>query len=209
MRRHSWSATVLAAAPAAVVLACILLGPAQAAHRHRDHHAAPAAAQGTPQQTPQPNSTQANSPPNDTAPPPSVQSAPAANAPPVNPPAATNPAEVVVDKQEIESILGKNVRSSAGEDMGRLIDILVDRDGQPRAAIIDFGGFLGVGSRKIAIDWKALHFSPDDPKGNAISLALTRDQVKAAPEYKDGSPVVILTALGELNPVPTDRPAEK
>jgi hypothetical protein len=210
MRRHPWSATVLAAALAAVMLvSVVLLGPAQAAHRHRDHRAAPAAVQGPPQQTPQPNSTQANSPPNDTAPPPSVQSAPAANAPSVNAPAATNPAEVVVDKQEIVSILGKNVRSSAGEDMGRLIDMLVDRNGQPRAAIIDFGGFLGVGSRKIAIDWKALHFSPDDPNGNAISLALTRDQVKAAPEYKDGSPVVILTALGELNPVPTDRPAEK
>jgi hypothetical protein len=193
------------------MFASILLGPAQAAHRHRDHHPAPAAAQGPPQQAPQPNSTQANSPPKGAKPPPSVpaESPPAANAPPANPPAAPNPAEVVVDKQEIESILGKSVRSSAGEDMGRLIDMLVDRDGQPRAAIIDFGGFLGVGSRKIAIDWKALHFSPDDPKGNAISLALTRDQVKAAPEYKDGSSVVILTALGELNPVPTDRPAEK
>jgi hypothetical protein len=210
MRRHPWSAAVLAAALAAVVVASMLLGPAQAAHRHRSHRTAPAADQGSSKAGPQPNSSQASSPPKDATPPPSVpaESAPTANVP-ENLPATPNPAEVVVDKQEVESILGKNVRSSAGEDMGRLIDMLVDRDGQPRAAIIDFGGFLGVGSRKIAIDWKALHFSPDDPKGNAISLALTRDQVKAAPEYKDGGPVVILTALGELNPVPTDRPAEK
>ena len=44
--------------------------------------------------------------------------------------------------------------------MGRIVDVLVDRRGQVRAAIIDFGGFLGVGSRKIAVDWSALHFPP-------------------------------------------------
>ena len=49
-------------------------------------------------------------------------------------------------------------RSAADENMGRIVDVLVDRSGQVRAAIIDFGGFLGVGSRKIAVDWNALHF---------------------------------------------------
>jgi hypothetical protein len=39
------------------------------------------------------------------------------------------------------------------EDMGRIVDVIVDRSGQVRAAVIDFGGFLGVGSRKIAVDW--------------------------------------------------------
>src|SRR6266849_2785320 len=37
-------------------------------------------------------------------------------------------------------------------------DVLVDRSGIVRAAVIDFGGFLGVGSRKIVVDWNALHF---------------------------------------------------
>ena len=99
-------------------------------------------------------------------------------------------------------ILGKNVRSSTGEDMGRLVDVIVDTDGRPRAAIIDFGGFLGVGSRKIAVDWNALKFAPDDPKGNVITVALTRDQVKAAPEFKEGSPVVPLGAAGSPPPQP-------
>ena len=44
--------------------------------------------------------------------------------------------------------------------MGRVVDIVVDSAGQVRAAVIDFGGFLGVGSRKIAVDWNALHFPP-------------------------------------------------
>ena len=37
------------------------------------------------------------------------------------------------------------VLSSAGENMGRVIDVVVDRSGQVRAAVIDFGGFLGRG----------------------------------------------------------------
>ena len=66
----------------------------------------------------------------------------------------------VVDGEQLESVLGIEALSSAGDNMGRIIDIIVDRGGQVRAAIIDFGGFLGVGSRKIAVDWRSLHFDP-------------------------------------------------
>jgi hypothetical protein len=97
-----------------------------------------------------------------------------------------------LDPHDVMVVLGKSVRSRSGEDMGRLVDLVVDRDGRPRAAIIDFGGFLGVGSRKIAVDWAALTFSPTDQKGNVITVELTRDQVKAAPEFKEGNPVVVL-----------------
>ena len=86
--------------------------------------------------------------------------------------------------------------------MGRIVDVLVDRSGEVRAAIIDFGGFLGVGSRKIAVDWSALHFPPPGKSGARIALDLNRDQVNAAPEYQDGKPVVVLGALGKLVPLP-------
>jgi PRC-barrel domain len=54
--------------------------------------------------------------------------------------------------------------------------VVVDRSGQVRAAIIDFGGFLGIGNRKIAIDWNALHHFAT-PEDDRITLDLTRDQV--------------------------------
>lgn len=59
--------------------------------------------------------------------------------------------------------------------------------------MIDFGGFLGVGSRKVVVDWGALHFTPED-QPQKIILDLSRDQVKAAPEYRSGKPVVVLGA---------------
>ncbi len=93
-------------------------------------------------------------------------------------------------------ILGKEVHSPAGQAMGRIVDLLVDETGQPRAAIIDFGGFLGVGTRKIAIDWHTLRFDALGTK-EAVVGDLDRDQVKATPEYKASRDVVaIVTAPG-------------
>jgi hypothetical protein len=80
-------------------------------------------------------------------------------------------------------ILGKEVLSAKGEDMGRIVDVLFDEKGEPHAAVIDFGGFLGVGSRKIAISWNALRFDLGEKK-NVIALDIDREQLKAAPQYK-------------------------
>ena len=65
----------------------------------------------------------------------------------------------------------------------------------------DFGGFLGVGSRKIVVDWNALHFGRVTDKSDSITLELTRDQVTAAPEYKEDTPIVVLGASGSLQPL--------
>ena len=98
----------------------------------------------------------------------------------------------VLDTQDYESLLGRSVRSAGGDELGRVIDIIIDKDGHPRAAIIDFGGFLGVGTRKIAVDWRALRFTPDGNKERKLSVALTRNQVRVSPEYKAGEPIVVL-----------------
>jgi hypothetical protein len=113
-----------------------------------------------------------------------------------------SPSVTILETQEAQSILGRDVRSLTDEDMGRIVDILVDGEGGVRAAIIDFGGFLGVGNRKIAVDWKALHFVPAAGKRYGVVLELTRDQVKAAPEYKEGKPTIVLGASGNLEPLP-------
>ena len=135
--------------------------------------------------------------------------------PPAQPPAAKSPAPTqapepapppaavtILPNHEVQGVLGREVLSSTGEDMGRIVDVLVDRGGQVRAAIIDFGGFLGVGSRKIAVDWNALHFPRPGDKAGRVILEFTRDQLKAGPEYQDGKPVVVLGDEGKLEPFP-------
>ena len=112
------------------------------------------------------------------------------------------PAVPILESHELQGILGKEVRSATAENMGRIADVVVDRSGQVRAAVIDFGGFLGVGSRKIAVDWSALSFPRPGDKAGYVILEFTRDQVKAGPEYQDGKPVVVLGDQGKLEPFP-------
>lgn len=154
--------------------------------------------------------------PNGAAPPaPQAPPAPTSVQPAPAPTGAANPAPAqapvlptgtpatVLDTADYEGVLGKAVRSAAGEDMGRIIDIILDKDGRPRAAIIDFGGFLGVGSRKIAVDWRSMRFTSDG-KPTRLVLQLSRNQVRVSPEYKAGEPIVV---LGPASPaVPEGEP---
>lgn len=113
-------------------------------------------------------------------------------------PALPPPANAVVDAEvgridsPLTAILGKNVYSTKGDDLGRVVDLLADPYGRVRVAIIDFGGFLGVGTRRIAVDWPLLHFSPTD-KDKPLMLTVTREKLQSAPEYKDSnSPRVLM-----------------
>jgi hypothetical protein len=125
---------------------------------------------------------------------------------PAAPKEAAPPASVtIIGASEAHGVLGRDVRSTTGEDMGRIVDVIVDRTGTVRAAVIDFGGFLGVGSRKIVVDWNALHFGRIANKTDSITLELTKEQVMAAPEYKEGTPIVVLGAAGSLQPLQFDR----
>jgi hypothetical protein len=134
-----------------------------------------------------------------------AENEPQAAAPAKAPAAATKepvppPSVTVIAPREAHGVLGRDVRSPTDEDMGRIVDVIVDRTGTVRAAVIDFGGFLGVGSRKIVVDWNALHFGRVNDKSDNITLELTKAQVSAAPEYKEDTPIVVLGAAGNLSP---------
>ena len=163
-----------------ILIAAIFAALTGAASRAENEPSAPAAEQAAPQ------SAQQQTPP------------PAAKEP------APPPSVTVIGAQEAHGVLGRDVRSPKDEDMGRIVDVLVDRAGVVRAAVIDFGGFLGVGSRKIVVDWNALHFGRVANKSDSITLELSKEQVSAAPEYKEDKPIVVLGAAGNLEPFQFD-----
>ena len=100
--------------------------------------------------------------------------------------------EAVAVPLKLESVLGRDVTTTPEGDAGRIIDLLVDRDGSVRGAVVEFGGFLGIGTRKIAIEWQAFRFS-----GRAIAVEVSREQVRAAPEYKSGDKSPLVKATSE------------
>jgi hypothetical protein len=96
-------------------------------------------------------------------------------------------------RNQLESVLGREVRTLVEEDVGRVVDLLADRQGQVQAAVIEFGGFLGIGTRKIAVEWSALSFV-NDGKQPVVIVEMTRNQLRVAPEYKPSEPAVVRRA---------------
>jgi hypothetical protein len=91
------------------------------------------------------------------------------------------------------AVLGQPVAGPDGKQIGRLTDVLVNAAGVPEAAVIDFGGFMGVGSRNVAVHWSTLRFHPG-AGGNHIAITLTPAEIGAAPQYKGTqrpAPVVV------------------
>jgi len=147
----------------------------------------------------------------------SAGSATTATQPPLkSPPAATGKAAVPaagkaphdtledLDLAEAFAMLGSKVQGPGGQDMGLVVNVVVDRDGRPRALVIDFGGFLGVGSRNIAIDWRLVHFRPGG-QGPAVQVEVGRADLQAAPEYNPAARSNKIIGPAVINhPSPTD-----
>ncbi len=130
-------------------------------------------------------------PGSETEPAPALAPVPAAKppAPPSVKPDAPSAASAAAPVQKIAAggILGRTVVGPDNQAIGRVVDVLVDAGSNPRAAVIDFGGFMGVGSRRIAVNWSDLSFPPVSALGtdSDIKLDLNAEQIMTAPEYTD------------------------
>lgn len=85
-------------------------------------------------------------------------------------------------------LLGLNAENSSEKDLGSLKDVLADpRTGEFRYAIVDVGGFLGIGSTERILPWSSfdVRVDPEDKDEWILRADLTEAQVKAAPECKD------------------------
>lgn len=123
-----------------------------------------------------------------TAPPPVVQPAPPPAAEPVVPPVVK--AEQVAPV-ELTGLMGHAVVGAGGTELGRIVDLLADGQGRVRAVVVDVGGFMGVGSRKVAVAWSALRFAPGE-KGPVMSIVIPPDRIMSWADYIVGRPVAIL-----------------
>jgi sporulation protein YlmC with PRC-barrel domain len=58
-------------------------------------------------------------------------------------------------------LLGSSVYNEQGQDVGKLDDLVMTREDKVMVAIISVGGFLGIGSKLVAIPWEQFRFTPD------------------------------------------------
>lgn len=144
---------------------------------------------------PPPKKPQAPPPPPPPKPKPVHKEPPPPTAPVVadSPPGGVVGAEIKAMPVAVMSVLGVKVQGPKGEDLGRIVDVLADASGRVRIAIIDFGGFLGVGDRRLAVEWPLLRFSPSDPA--SVVLSVEREKLKELPDYKGAERPKVLMPL--------------
>lgn len=98
---------------------------------------------------------------------------------------------------DVFRLLGNRLHGAAGSDIGRIAGVLVDRWGQPRAVVVAVGGFLGIGTRQVAVAWQALHFQRQG-KRRVLVADLAPGQVARAPQYEPSRRAVSVVSPPEI-----------
>ncbi len=79
------------------------------------------------------------------------------------------------------TLLNDRVRNNAGENLGKLEDIVIDPDTRTiRYGVLSFGGVLGMGDKLFAIPWPALTMSPSH---DYLLLNVDKRRLETAPAF--------------------------
>jgi sporulation protein YlmC with PRC-barrel domain len=82
-----------------------------------------------------------------------------------------------------DDIKGIAVFGQNDEQIGTIGDLVVNADGKIDAVIVDVGGFLGVGSKPVAVGFDNLQFSVDADNQRYLFLNATKEQLEKQPQF--------------------------
>ena len=98
--------------------------------------------------------------------------------------AAKNPATHYPALVGASEIKGTHVKNLQGQDLGAIDEVLIDPDtGQVRFAILEVGGFLGVGSTRVAVPLGAFQITQEGNKSKWV-LDADKEKLKNAPKVE-------------------------
>jgi sporulation protein YlmC with PRC-barrel domain len=81
----------------------------------------------------------------------------------------------------VSKILGKAVVSQKGEDLGKIEDLVLSKDGCLDFMILAPGGLLGTGDQLIPIPWKAV---TTGAQADTIIINMDKGQLEKAPNFE-------------------------
>ena len=77
---------------------------------------------------------------------------------PLRAPAAASDSSTFQGDWRTSKVVGLNVYNDNNESIGSINDLLTDKSGNIKAAVISVGGFLGVGSHLVAVPFDKIKF---------------------------------------------------
>ncbi len=88
----------------------------------------------------------------------------------------------VISSDRVE---GTNVYNNVGDKLGSIDELMIDkRSGQVRYAVLEFGGFLGMGTDRYPLPWDMLKY---DTSKDGYVVPLEKEQLTNAPRYAEES----------------------
>lgn len=79
------------------------------------------------------------------------------------------------------TLTGDAVRNRAGDDLGKIEDLMIDvPSGNIAYAVLSFGGVFGIGNKLFAVPWKALSLHRED---HSFVLDVEKEKLKNAPGF--------------------------
>lgn len=101
-----------------------------------------------------------------------------------NSPAPLNFVEQQSDSEILGSdFIGTPVNTKDGQQIGRIANLVFDKEGKVELAVIGIGGFLGIGEKEVAVPFDALKSEMANGQ-QAFAVDSTKDQLMAAPAFK-------------------------
>ena len=86
----------------------------------------------------------------------------------------------VISSDRVE---GTNVYNASGDKLGSIDDLMIDKiSGQVRYAVMEFGGFLGMGTDRYPLPWNMLKY---DTSKEGYVVPLDKDRLEGAPRYAE------------------------
>jgi sporulation protein YlmC with PRC-barrel domain len=89
-----------------------------------------------------------------------------------------------VGDMSVDMLIGKTVYGADDSNVGTVDDVMVDDAGAVKDVIIDFGGFLGMGTTQVALSFDELTILTDPGYGDVrVYVDATKEQVQSMPTY--------------------------
>ena len=93
-----------------------------------------------------------------------------------------------------DKVEGTAVYNHAGDKLGSIDDLVIDKvSGQVRYAVMEFGGFLGMGTDRYPLPWSMLKY---DTAKEGYVVPVDKTQLDNAPHYPDGDVPVFTPDYG-------------
>jgi sporulation protein YlmC with PRC-barrel domain len=116
---------------------------------------------------------------------------------------------VSADQVQATDLMGKAVYGAENESIGEISDLILEEEGKTRVALIDVGGFLGVGEKTVGIPFDQLQFSKAEDGSEQVKVAMSKEQLEQLPAMEIDTAAVLPDATAPAEPMTTEQPADQ